>query len=621
MDTESLDLLDENLNTNDRARATGFVGKNSEIQWLRAAATAETDRADDEARRAGHQPRGSYAPGSDQVSSFSFWADDENVDVDFYVDPYELPQPETAEHLLLCYMAKVQDSFPILARKFFEDQFRRCFTAVHNGNAPQLNPMWQAILNLVFAIGAKYSHLVKASWRADERDHLIYQARARAFGLNESTITNHSDLYQIQMLGLLAFYWLTVGQINRAWTIIGMALRSAFSLGFHVRNEDPSASIATREKHVRTWWSLYSLERTLSIVTGRPSIIVDSCCSVPWPIAVPEEQMSAIHRMRTGSTTTLSSPTEAHAGTEPFRAPASLGSARADSGSYFKAAIQLSNITQSILTSLYSAGTMIRSPGEIQLDMAQLGVRLDQWVAALPAEFNFQMTPNSTSMTFFRERMLLGFQLCSARMLLTRPCLGGRRHTRKDEHEASSTRRIATSCIDAAKTVIDFLPDDPNPLFIYDQGPWWCIVHHMMQALSVFLLGLSSASPTSNGNLVLVHYVKKTVRWLRSMPDPVAGRAYSVALRSSEGIIRRLSLDFSDLWIEDAMMVRRREEPEPAPPAGIPGYLSTQFTMAPPSATHATMTTFAAYDGIMTDADFPTLNRVHTLHDPYYVTK
>jgi hypothetical protein len=138
-----------------------------------------------------------------------------SVDVDFFVDPYDLPQLETAEHLLNCYMSKVHDSFPILPRKTFEDQFRKYFKALANGNAPRLSPKWQAILNLVFAIGAKYSHLSKAKWQADERDHLMYQARARAFGLNETTMTNHSDVPQIQSLGLLAFYWLSVGQVSR----------------------------------------------------------------------------------------------------------------------------------------------------------------------------------------------------------------------------------------------------------------------------------------------------------------------------------------------------------------------------------------------------------------------
>lgn len=218
LDMESLDLLDEDLHINDRARATGFVGKNSEIQWLRAVALAHSERTDEEARGV-FQRRGSFAPGigngNEQVSSYSFWTDSESVEIDFFVDPYELPPFETAERLLGCYMSKVHDSFPILPRKTFEDQFRKYFTALQNGNAPRLSPKWQAILNLVFAIGAKYSHLSKASWRGDERDHLIYQARARAFGVNDSTMTSHSDVPQIQSLGLLAFYWLSIGQVSR----------------------------------------------------------------------------------------------------------------------------------------------------------------------------------------------------------------------------------------------------------------------------------------------------------------------------------------------------------------------------------------------------------------------
>lgn len=215
LDTESLDLLDEDLHINDRVRATGFVGKNSEVQWLRAVALAQSERTEEEA--GSFQRGGSYAPdiGNEQISLYSFWADSESVEIDFFVDPYELPPLKTAERLLGCYMSKVHDSFPILPRETFEDQFRKYFTALQNGNAPQLSPKWQATLNLVFAIGAKYSHLSKASWRAYERDHLIYQARARAFGLNETTMTSHSDVPQIQSLGLLAFYWLSIGQVNR----------------------------------------------------------------------------------------------------------------------------------------------------------------------------------------------------------------------------------------------------------------------------------------------------------------------------------------------------------------------------------------------------------------------
>ncbi|KAJ4318077.1 hypothetical protein N0V94_004602 [Neodidymelliopsis sp. IMI 364377] len=371
---ELLDLLDEDLHINDRARATGFVGRYSEVQWLRTAVTAQPMRTGEDAGRF-YERRGSNAPVNEQISLYSFWTDCESVDIDFSVDPYELPSLETAERLLACYMSKVHDSFPILPRRNFEDQFRKYFTALHNGNAPRLSPKWQATLNLVFAIGAKYSHLVEENWRADERDHLVYQTRARAFGINDTTMTSHPDVPQIQSLGLLAFYWLSVGQVSRAWTVIGIALRFAYTLGLHVRNEDPSATAAKRETLVRTWWSLYSLERTLSIVTGRPSIIVDSCCSVPLPMPVTEEQISdemeTAYRMRKGSAISTSQ-YWLNGALDPPHTPTGLGSTEANSGSYFKAAIQLSVITHSIVTSLYSATTVTKSASEILQEMLVL---------------------------------------------------------------------------------------------------------------------------------------------------------------------------------------------------------------------------------------------------------
>jgi hypothetical protein len=213
-DTESLDFLDEDLHTNDYSRAIGFIGKSSEIQWLRAVATTQPEQVDKEGSKLFNQ-RGLSTTGSPRVSSFAFWSDKEGVDVDFYVDPYEIPQLATAKHLVSSYMAKVHSTFPILDRKVFEEQFQEYFLAMQNRSGPRPTPKWQAILNLVFALGAKHSHLVKKDWRGDGNDHIIYQARARAFGLSKDMVTDCPDLSQIQALGLLSFYWLAVGQVSR----------------------------------------------------------------------------------------------------------------------------------------------------------------------------------------------------------------------------------------------------------------------------------------------------------------------------------------------------------------------------------------------------------------------
>ncbi|KAF9698111.1 hypothetical protein EKO04_003483 [Ascochyta lentis] len=618
LEMESSNLLDEDLHINDRTRATGFVGRNSEVQWLRTVALAQSERTHQEAS-GGFWRRGSYVPGigNEQISSYTFWTDSESVESNFFVDPYELPPLEVAERLLGCYMSKVHDSFPILPRKTFEDQFCKYFTAFKNGNAPNLSPKWQAILNIVFAIGARYSHLSKASWRANERDHVIYQARARAFGLNESTLTGHSDVPQIQSLGLLAFYWLSVGQVSRAWVVIGVALRFAYTLGLHVRNEDPSATASKRETLIRTWWSLYSLERTLSVITGRPSMIVESNCSVPLPIPITEEQISeeleAAYRPRKGSSSVVSMSHSWSNGTVDFpRTPVGLGATEANSGSYFRAEAQLSVITQNILTSLYSASSLTRPSGDNQHEMTQLGQRLDRWVLSLPKELNFQDPVSKTCKTFARERMLLGFQLCSARILVGRPCLTTRKQALREVNEASFARRMGNSCIEAAKTVVDFLPDEPNARFIYDQGPWWCIIHHLMQAVSVFLLGLSDPSCGPQDSASLMLYAKKVLWWLQSMQDPVAERAYHVATSSFEMASRQYAVGASGLWRADSTQGRVLEPTlDPAMAAYPPQFVPHETAMA----------TYAAYDTVPISATFPAYSGAALFSDNYYMAR
>ncbi|KAF2190426.1 hypothetical protein K469DRAFT_559877 [Zopfia rhizophila CBS 207.26] len=575
MDTESFDLLDEDLTRDERARATGFVGKNSEVQWLRSI-KLQLDRIKEEPDQATlrcaspgtiDDLRGSYGSGSiNQINSFTFYLDNESVDPDFYISLPEMPAPDTAERLLSCYMATVHDSFPILSKRPFEVEFRKYFEAVKDGRPPRLTPKWQAILNLVFAIGAKYSHLVKARWRADEQDHFIYHTRARAFGLNELALTSHPDVPQIQVSGLLAFYYLSIGQISRAWIVMGMALRFAYALGLHVRNEDPTSSSTKKEALVRMWWGLYSLEHLLSAIAGRPSIIVDSYCSVPLPIPFPVDQLyddrdSMDQYQKFHSTSPVVTSPTSTSSMDVSTAPAQV--CQPNTGSYFKALVQISIITQNIPSALYSAGTMIKSWEEIQQSVTELTKRLDHWVLALPAEFNFQQQHSRSkesdleSQTHTRERMLLGFYYFSAKILLTRPCLGRLGQGSKGNMTDTYVCRMTQACIDAAKATANILPDCPDPLFLYQTGPWWSIVHNIMQAISAFLLRLSYCSSGSQDTVVLVQYVKKLLRWLRAMQDnnALAERAYQVAFGTLEAVAARTSIDISDLLGENAMEI------------------------------------------------------------------
>ena len=145
------------------------------------------------------------------VSEFTYHCDDLPLLLPNHVDSRALPPRETARCLLEAYMDSVHPAFPIIGKNTFEGQVEAFL------NDEQLSPgrNWLAVLNLVFAIAAKYSHYVEASWRGDERDHLLYFARARMLGMNEESIFDHPDLQRVQVSGLIAFYFATVDQVNR----------------------------------------------------------------------------------------------------------------------------------------------------------------------------------------------------------------------------------------------------------------------------------------------------------------------------------------------------------------------------------------------------------------------
>ncbi|KAF2655822.1 hypothetical protein K491DRAFT_657751 [Lophiostoma macrostomum CBS 122681] len=537
-DTVGLDLLDEDLSRDEQTRATGFVGMNSEVQWLRSimyetlpGPTALHDR-----RRS---------------SSFTFYSDSESVLPDLPVDSNALPDPDIGELLLGCYATTVHDSFPILSKKVLAG-FHKFFQAIRAVQPARMTPRWQATLNLVLAVGAKYSHLVQASWRGDEQDHLVYQARGRKLGFDGRIITDHPDVGRIQIASLLSFYYLSIGQINRAWCIMGIGIRMAYALDLHVRNTDPALPSTEKETLVRAWWSLYTLEHLLNVVTGRPSAIVDASCSVPLPSSMPEDVSPQSGEYtswlrRSSSTVSLSSPLDRMSFAEPSFAQPGGSKFEVHSVSYFRATIQIAVITQSILGALYSAGTAVRSLGDIQQDIFLHDTQLSEWAESLPPGLKF-MTEDweerGQPARSRSERMHLMFLYCSARISLTKPCLNDFRHA-VQEQDAPETfvRRMAMNCVSAAKDVADVLPDQPDPRPLYENGPWWSLVHFLMQAASIFLLKLSYLSPGRTENVEVLLYATKLIRCIGVMQDPMARQAYGIAFNTLQTLTDRLGLD------------------------------------------------------------------------------
>jgi hypothetical protein len=196
------DSADEDGSEQPNVVEAGFLGQISELQWLetlrsRVQAVGTVLVAPPDATAPLSQPPSPTFTASSasitatppqDVALTNYYLDDEGIKLTNYGNPFELPPEHTAALLFQCFTQTVQSSFPILPATI-QHQLHQYYTLVRNGQAIHCPEKWFALVNLVFAIGAKFSHLVQADWQADELDHIVYLSRAfQLLSLNDTIV-------------------------------------------------------------------------------------------------------------------------------------------------------------------------------------------------------------------------------------------------------------------------------------------------------------------------------------------------------------------------------------------------------------------------------------------------
>lgn len=180
----------------------GFVGEHSEMAWLyrlkrdldQDTKTPTSDRSD--------RP---------SISSVNYFQDDSKIPVLEDVDLRACPPQHVASQLVDGYFHTVHPTFPIIGMTTFLGQYNSFYT---NPNV-QPGKRWLAILNLIFAITARHSLLMGLPPRPGVESYLVYFTRAWRLGIDNVALLSHPNLQQVQVEGLVAFYLLSVGQVNR----------------------------------------------------------------------------------------------------------------------------------------------------------------------------------------------------------------------------------------------------------------------------------------------------------------------------------------------------------------------------------------------------------------------
>ncbi|KAF4221464.1 hypothetical protein CNMCM6457_001866 [Aspergillus fumigatiaffinis] len=568
---EVIDHTKEDFNRDETARATGYMGRSSVIAWLQMLSKEvnqecefwppnSSDTGDDNG-----VPSPSLTPRPDGqsdplVASSNFYLDDLDLPAIEPLDASDVPSRDTATKLLNAYLHSVHPSFPIIGISTFLSQFQVFF------NQPPVKPgkKWLAILNLIFAIGAKYAHITNAEWKCGEDDDLIYFSKAKSLSL-EDELLRHPDLQQLQVEGLASLYLLASGHINRAWKLSGSAMRGAFALGLHLRNVGICTSDTSKEIRYRVWWSLYTLDHLLSAMTGRPSCIVDTSCTTPLPVPFDESdfQKEEVVRMigdtsrgnsnqldrippvcpsASDLSTTLDA--ETTDGTANTKASGSsmveyLKSLPPCMSLYFIQLSTLTSINKRMTAKLYGPEAMHSPWPSKEFTIQSLMLEIDSWFMNLPSAYDF--TSTQTSQCPASQRMSLALLFYSTKIGITRPCLCRLDSTRSQgEKTFDFCTKTAAECVESACHMLTLLPESADATLLYKVSPWWCILHYLMQAATVLLLELTfRAQHAPDKASIVSKAAKKALEWLSAMStfDEASERAW----RLCDGFLRRLA--------------------------------------------------------------------------------
>ncbi|KAH6887482.1 fungal-specific transcription factor domain-containing protein [Thelonectria olida] len=181
--------------------------------------------------------------------------------------------------LVEVFFARRWPQFPVLHRPtFMESHFVPFLNANHKLSSFQVN--------MVFAIGA--SELSRAKTRPLVSHHQFFQAAIRDLG----NVMGASDIDCIQCLLLLCIFGSNEPQLVNLWYTVGLALRLAVGIDLHRHEAVVNKSLLEAEMCKRLFWSVYTMDRSISIAMGRPLGIHDSDITMPLPLSIPDDKLT-----------------------------------------------------------------------------------------------------------------------------------------------------------------------------------------------------------------------------------------------------------------------------------------------------------------------------------------
>lgn len=194
-----------------------------------------------------------------------------------------LPLRSKADGLLDIYWNIVHPLYPYLDKMNTIQKYQALWTGHMDSEE---DTMFICSLNAIFALSTQLNESIESSQR--EPSARVFLDRAKGF----LHLWNIGSLESVQVFLLLGQYFQSTRDPYQCWTAIGIAIRTAQSLGLHLAETKPGTSVQRRELERKIWHGCVIMDRVTSMTYGRPPMISGAlAAAVPRPLAIDEEHL------------------------------------------------------------------------------------------------------------------------------------------------------------------------------------------------------------------------------------------------------------------------------------------------------------------------------------------
>ncbi|KAJ5981040.1 hypothetical protein N7481_008338 [Penicillium waksmanii] len=198
----------------------------------------------------------------------------ENPTIDDYEDTTGLTllEPTHISYILEFYFAHSHTLYPIIRKNDFEEVLWRIYA---NPLDPlSQSPLWQFRIWMILAIGSTTYCSVSLM---DETEPVRFFNKAMTY-FEPAMGCGDSAGLEVLMLQVSYSFFNKIGP--NTWFLVGVAARMATGMGLHTSEVYQSLAVDVAEQQKRIFFSLYMMDRVVSLALGRPFAIQDDDITV-----------------------------------------------------------------------------------------------------------------------------------------------------------------------------------------------------------------------------------------------------------------------------------------------------------------------------------------------------